>query len=93
MKKCAWSQDEDRLLVSLYEEHGSKWSLIARSIPGRTDDACSKRYRESLDPELKKEAWTPEEDKKLLEEYARIGNRWSLVGQELGRGGLDCRNR
>jgi hypothetical protein len=93
VKKCAWSPEEDRQLVALYEEHGSKWSLIARSIPGRTDDACSKRYRESLDPVLKKEAWTPEEDQQLLKVYAAIGSKWSQVGQDLGRGGLDCRNR
>jgi len=93
VKKCAWSPEEDAALLSLYNQHGTKWSLIARSIPGRTDDACSKRYREALDPSLKKDEWTPEEDRALLEAYHRIGKSWMKVGQELGRSSLGCRNR
>lgn len=93
VKKTAWTPDEDRLLLDLFQQLGSKWSAIAREIPGRTDDACSKRYREALDPSLKKDEWTPEEDTKLIEVYTRIGGRWGQVGQELQRSGLACRNR
>lgn len=73
--------------------HGPKWSAIARQISGRTDDACSKRYREALDPNLKKEDWTPEEDEKLLEAYNSVGGKWGRVGHTLQRSGLGCRNR
>ncbi|KAJ7456566.1 hypothetical protein FB451DRAFT_1276412 [Mycena latifolia] len=93
VKKSAWTPSEDSLLIELYTTHGPKWSAIARKIPGRTDDACSKRYREALDPNLKKDEWTPDEDAKLLEVYARIGGKWGQVGQELRRSGLGCRNR
>ena len=93
MKKTAWTPEEDYLLISLYSMHGQKWSVIARHIPGRTDDACSKRYREALDPSLKRDEWTPDEDAKLLEAYSRLGGRWGIIGQELNRGGLACRNR
>ena len=67
--------------------------MIARDIEGRTDDACSKRYREALDPSLKKDQWTQEEDAKLIEVYSHIGCKWGQVGQELQRSGLACRNR
>ncbi|KAJ6574634.1 hypothetical protein B0H19DRAFT_1208260 [Mycena capillaripes] len=93
VKKSAWTPSEDRLLIELYTAHGPKWSAIARQIHGRTDDACSKRYREALDPNLKKDEWTPEEDAQLMLAYARIGGKWGQVGQELRRSGLGCRNR
>ncbi|KAI0724224.1 hypothetical protein C8T65DRAFT_637 [Cerioporus squamosus] len=93
VKKTAWTPEEDQLLLSLYATHGTKWSVIARCIPGRTDDACSKRYREALDPSLKRDDWTYDEDGKLLEVYARLGGKWGLIGQELNRSGLGCRNR
>ncbi|KAJ7042682.1 hypothetical protein C8F04DRAFT_1076744 [Mycena alexandri] len=93
VKKSAWTPSEDRLLIELYAAHGPKWSAIARQIHGRTDDACSKRYREALDPNLKKDEWTTAEDAQLMQAYDRIGGKWGQVGQELRRSGLGCRNR
>ncbi|KAF7310561.1 hypothetical protein HMN09_00598900 [Mycena chlorophos] len=93
IKKSGWTDAEDRLLVDLFNTHGPKWALIARFIEGRTDDACSKRYREALDPTLSKAEWTPAEDAKLLQVVARLGSKWGQVGHELRRSGLGCRNR
>ncbi|KAN0124953.1 hypothetical protein V8E52_001505 [Russula decolorans] len=93
IKKSAWTKEEDETLMSLYKLYGTKWSVIARQIPGRTDDACSKRYREALDPALKKDEWTEAEDAKLLQLYAQFGGKWVRVGQQLQRSSLGCRNR
>ena len=93
IKKSAWTKEEDEKLMSLYRQCGTKWSVIARQIPGRTDDACSKRYREALDPALKKDEWTEAEDAKLLQLYAQLGGKWVQVGQQLQRSSLGCRNR
>lgn len=93
VKKTAWTAEEDRTLLELYDIHAGKWAAIAKHIPGRTDDACSKRYREALDPMLKKGEWTPQEDLQLMEAYKELGGRWGQVGQRLQRSGLGCRNR
>ncbi|KAF9269948.1 hypothetical protein L218DRAFT_982651 [Marasmius fiardii PR-910] len=94
VKKTSWTAEEDSRLLELLRVHGQKWSLIARQIPGRTDDACSKRYNEALDPNLKKSEWTSEEDEMLLRALSEIGHRsWKEIGQRLRRSGLDCRNR
>ncbi|KAG2149685.1 hypothetical protein BD769DRAFT_1343701 [Suillus cothurnatus] len=93
VKKSAWTPEEDHLLLELYKVHSTKWAVIARHIPGRTDDACSKRYREALDPSLRRDEWSKEEDDKLLDAYSRFVGRWGQVGQELQRSGLACRNR
>ncbi|KAI6133312.1 Homeodomain-like protein [Pisolithus croceorrhizus] len=65
VKKTAWTAEEDRVLLEQYHVHAGKWAAIAKHIPGRTDDACSKRYREALDPMLKKGEWTAEEDRAI----------------------------
>ncbi|KAF5375183.1 hypothetical protein D9758_000038 [Tetrapyrgos nigripes] len=93
VKKTAWSAEEDRSLIDLYNLHGPKWSYIARQIPGRTDDACSKRYNEALDPNLKRHSWTPDEDNQLLLLHVEMGEKWVDIGKRLQRGGLACRNR
>ncbi|KAG7450145.1 uncharacterized protein BT62DRAFT_961767 [Guyanagaster necrorhizus] len=93
LRKSAWTPKEDALLVALHKRHKNKWSTIARFIPGRTDDACSKRFREALDPRLKKDPWTHAEDTKLLQLYSRLGPKWKEVGEEMQRSGLGCRNR
>ncbi|PBK76948.1 hypothetical protein ARMSODRAFT_948809 [Armillaria solidipes] len=93
LRKSAWTPREDALLVALHNRHKNKWSTIARFIPGRTDDACSKRFREALDPRLKKDPWTPAEDTKLLQLYSQLGPKWKEVGEEMLRSGLGCRNR
>lgn len=82
--------------TSPIQTHGSSPDIIrlsASKISGRTDDACAKRYREALDPNLKKDEWTDEEDSRLLDCYTRLGASWGKVGEELGRSGLACRNR
>ncbi|KAK0208617.1 hypothetical protein DFS33DRAFT_461224 [Desarmillaria ectypa] len=93
LRKSAWTPREDALLVALHKRHKNKWSTIARFIPGRTDDACSKRFREALDPRLKKDPWTHAEDAKLLQLYSQLGPKWKEVGEEMQRSGLGCRNR
>ncbi|ETS77271.1 hypothetical protein PFICI_11145 [Pestalotiopsis fici W106-1] len=43
--KEPWSPLEDALLLQLYETHGSKWSIIAESLTGRSPVACRNRCR------------------------------------------------
>jgi hypothetical protein len=35
------------------------------------------RFINKLDPKIKKEDWTEEEDRKILELYSNIGSKWS----------------
>ncbi|KAH7104201.1 hypothetical protein BKA62DRAFT_693851 [Auriculariales sp. MPI-PUGE-AT-0066] len=93
VKKSLWTPEEDALLIKLNEEFPGRWALIARQIPGRTDDACSKRYREALDPNLRKDEWTQDEDVQLLREVTIHKSQWTKVGAAMNRSGLACRNR
>ncbi|KAI9031662.1 Homeodomain-like protein [Phycomyces nitens] len=42
------SAEEKQQLVCLVEEHGQKWSLIARLMPGRTDNQILREYKAIL---------------------------------------------
>nr|XP_019049860.1 hypothetical protein I302_00279 [Kwoniella bestiolae CBS 10118]OCF28790.1 hypothetical protein I302_00279 [Kwoniella bestiolae CBS 10118] len=46
--KRPWASMEDAMLLQLYEEHGSKWTVIADHIPGRSPLACRNRSRKYL---------------------------------------------
>ncbi|KAJ3000761.1 hypothetical protein HDV02_003563 [Globomyces sp. JEL0801] len=44
-RRGLWSADEDMQLLKAYEELGPRWPLIAKSVPGRNQRQCEKRYR------------------------------------------------
>ena len=37
IKKEKWSKEEETLLVKLHAQHGNRWALISKLIPGRQD--------------------------------------------------------
>ena len=43
-----WTPSEDELLLSLYNQHGSKWVMIASQIQGRTESQVKNRFYKNL---------------------------------------------
>ncbi|KAJ1936720.1 hypothetical protein EC988_008113, partial [Linderina pennispora] len=94
LHKGPWTPEEDNLLRERVSQFPAQWSRVAEGIPGRTDDQCAKRWRESLDPEIDRGKWRPEEDRLLLEKFAEFGTQWQKIATFFqGRPGLHCRNR
>ncbi|KAF7728856.1 hypothetical protein EC973_005482 [Apophysomyces ossiformis] len=94
LRKGAWTDEEDQLLREGVMKYPNQWSKIADMLEGRTDDQCAKRWRESLDPNIDRSDWTPEEDQRLIERYHEYGSQWQKIAQFFdGRPGLHCRNR
>lgn len=82
--KGAWTEDEDAKVMELVGKHGArKWSVIASHLPGRVGKQCRERWHNHLNPEISKEAWTLEEDRKILECHIRVGNRWAEMAKML----------
>ncbi|XP_020208100.1 chitinase-like protein PB1E7.04c isoform X2 [Cajanus cajan] len=61
------SKSEDACLIELVKKYGIKrWSIISKYLPGRIGKQCRERWNNHLDPTIKKDAWTEEEEKYLL---------------------------
>lgn len=48
VKRGDWTAEEDATILRLYHQFGPKWTLIAQSLPGRTDNAIKNRFYASL---------------------------------------------
>ncbi|KAJ9677762.1 hypothetical protein PVL29_022634 [Vitis rotundifolia] len=82
--KGQWTIEEDRLLIQLVEQYGvRKWSLIAQMLNGRIGKQCRERWHNHLRPNIKKDIWSEEEDKILIQAHAEIGNKWAEIAKRL----------
>lgn len=96
LRKGKWTSAEDRNLIDAHSRHGPCWHKISLEIPGRTDDQCSKRYVEVLDPKTKDrlKPWSKEEDLMLIDRVRQHGTKWRTISSDFpGRPSLTCRNR
>lgn len=79
-KMRKWSENEDRELINLVNEHGRNWQkLSALGNFDRNGKQLRERYLNVLDPSIKKEKWTDEEDKILIQKFNEYGNKWSKI--------------
>ncbi|XP_049279938.1 myb protein isoform X3 [Anopheles funestus] len=82
--KGPWTKEEDDKVVSLVTKYGpKKWTLIARHLRGRIGKQCRERWHNHLNPNIKKTAWTDEEDQKIYEAHKQFGNQWAKIAKLL----------
>ena len=93
-----WSPREEELLVSLHAK-GKAWDEISKTLPGRSIEACQKRYvhirhrgghQESRDGL----SWTKPEVEDLIFLVNKFGSQWSKIAKSFpGRSPESCRLR
>lgn len=82
--KGPWRKEEDDHIIELVEKYGcKKWSVIAKSLPGRIGKQCRERWLNHLDPAIKKEAWSEKEDSILSYYHHIYGNKWAEIAKFL----------
>jgi hypothetical protein len=92
-----WTLWEDqRLLAGIYRVGLDSWDIVADFVGnGRTRAQCCQRWCRGLDPAIAKDAWTAENDDRLLTLVALHGSKsWTQIACELGnRCDVQCRYR
>ncbi|CAI5793985.1 snRNA-activating protein complex subunit 4 [Podarcis lilfordi] len=98
-KKSEWSPEEDQILLQLVQEmrvgKHIPYRKIAYYMEGRDSAQLIYRWTKRVDPNLKRGAWTPEEDAVLLKAVAKYGAQdWYKIRMEVpGRNDIQCRDR
>ncbi|XP_009596030.1 transcription factor MYB3R-3-like isoform X1 [Nicotiana tomentosiformis] len=82
--KGPWNREEDDKIIELVAKYGPmKWSVIAKSLPGRIGKQCRERWHNHLNPNIKKDAWTLEEERALIDAHRIHGNKWAEIAKVL----------
>lgn len=79
-----WTRIEDEAVRQAVRHHGLRaWSYVASAVPGRTGKQCRERWYNHLDAAVRKEPWTIDEERKLVQLQRELGNRWADIAKYL----------
>ena len=82
-----WNPSEDAELMDALAEFPDDeevdWRHVASKVNGRNAKQCKERFQLKLDPALKRDEWTAEEDALLLASFEKCNGRWIAVAKSL----------
>lgn len=77
--KSRFTSEEDDHLLALYKKYGDNWDKISSEMPYRNKRQCRERYKNYLNPSLRIDNWTEEEDQLLIQKFKEIGPHWNSI--------------
>lgn len=90
-----WSEEQEDELISLYAQHGPKWTYIGR-ILGRSDDDVTQRWKNKLEHKgiMNRGSWAEDETYTFLDAMESTWvNMKSLLGEKAGKDFYDLDER
>lgn len=76
IKKGHWTNEEDKQVADLVQNHGKNWALIASLVKYRTGKQIRQRYLNFLDPKINKEKFQIDEDMKIYKLFKVLKTNW-----------------
>ncbi|CAA7054134.1 unnamed protein product [Microthlaspi erraticum] len=95
LKKGPWTATEDGILIDYVKKHGEgNWNVVQKQTSlARCGKSCRLRYANHLRPNLKKGAFSQEEEQLIVEMHAKVGNKWAQISDHLpGRTDNEIKN-
>uniref|UniRef100_A0A0E0HG72 Transcription factor GAMYB n=1 Tax=Oryza nivara TaxID=4536 RepID=A0A0E0HG72_ORYNI len=95
LKKGPWTSWEDSILEKYIKKHGERnWKLVQKNTRLlRCGKSCRLRWMNHLRPNLKKGAFSKEEENKIINLHRKMGNKWSRMAADLpGRTDNEIKN-
>ncbi|CAA6654460.1 unnamed protein product [Spirodela intermedia] len=95
MKKGPWTAAEDAVLKDYVKKHGrGNWNAVQKKTRlARCGKSCRLRWSNHLRANLKKGAFTPEEERTIIRLQSKLGNKWAKISEHLeGRTDNEIKN-
>ncbi|OIT35343.1 PREDICTED: transcription factor GAMYB-like [Nicotiana attenuata] len=95
LKKGPWTATEDAILMEYVKKNGEgNWNAVQRNSGlMRCGKSCRLRWANHLRPNLKKGAFSLEEERLIVELHAKLGNKWARMAAQMpGRTDNEIKN-